>query len=134
MKDRTSTTALTRGPIKAPQLPGRLVVEFLGSLGPDSKRLDQVPAGALVSVSGTITALQPTGSDTEPRYMVTVTGPTGESAQCVVDSDRYLDVFDLLTMDAQVRVSGKVRRPLADSTSLVDVLSIASWQVRAVSA
>ncbi|MFD5881055.1 OB-fold nucleic acid binding domain-containing protein [Streptomyces yangpuensis] len=134
MKDRTSTTAHTYHPNHVRQLPGRLVVEFLGGLGPDSKRLDQVPAGALVSASGIITTLQPTGSESEPRYMVTVTGMTGESAQCVVDSDRYLDVFDLLVMDAQVRVSGRVRRPLADGPSMIDVLTLFSAQLRVVNA
>ncbi|MEU2453948.1 hypothetical protein ABZ605_28195 [Streptomyces sp. NPDC012765] len=144
MKDRTSTNSPTHvvGETKTllpTRLPGRLVVEFLGSFGPDSRPLERVQVGALVSGSGTITVLTPTGTAEEPRFMVTVTGMTGESAQCVVDSEHYLDLWDLLVEGAQVRVSGRVRRPVVGGASLIDVLTIASAdlriaQARAVSA
>ncbi|MFD6535000.1 OB-fold nucleic acid binding domain-containing protein [Streptomyces goshikiensis] len=121
MKDRTSTTALTRGPIKAPRLPGRLIVEFLGDLGPVTQRLDLVAAGTLVTATGTVVAPTQTGSDEKPRATFTLTGMTGEGAQCIVSDDLFLDAWDLVVEGTVVQVSGIVRRPLADSPAYLDI-------------
>ncbi|MFF4409849.1 hypothetical protein [Streptomyces sp. NPDC001404] len=100
-----------------------MIVEFLGDFGPVAQRLDMVPAGTLVAVSGTVTRVQVLGAD-EPRAIVTLTGLSGESAQCAVDTERYLDVWDLLVEETPVQVCGKVRRPLKNMPALVDALAI----------
>ncbi|MCF1592498.1 MULTISPECIES: hypothetical protein [Streptomyces] len=146
MKDRTSTTADTKAvrgiestseqPVPThPALPvrrrpGRLVVEYLGDLGPDTRHLDMVPTGTLVSASGTVTAVQVLGDGEDRRAIVTVTGTTGESAQCVVDTEHYLDLWSVCTEGVQVELSGKVRRPDANGMALIDILVFTSPDVR----
>ncbi|MER5302268.1 OB-fold nucleic acid binding domain-containing protein [Streptomyces lasiicapitis] len=110
--------------------PGRLAVEFYGDFGPEMRHLDMVSVGKLVSALGTITGLHQTGSDVNPRVMVTLTGESGESAQCVVDSEHYLDLWDRLVEGTQVTVSGKVRRPLTTEPAFIDTLSVVAGDAR----
>ncbi|MEV1042974.1 hypothetical protein AB0J01_41400 [Streptomyces sp. NPDC050204] len=107
-----------------PALPGRLLVEYFSDLGPVSRRLDVVPLGTLVGVAGTVTALSQTGTDEAPRALFTVTGMTGESAQCTVDTEHYLDLWDFLVEGVQIRVSGRVRRPMANEPGYIEILAI----------
>ncbi|GAA1111795.1 hypothetical protein [Streptomyces javensis] len=146
MKDRTGKTANTktvRGnqssslPIRRP---GRLIVEFIGGLGPDTRHLDVVASGEMVTATGTITGVNLVGHDEYPRAIVTVTGADGESAQCTVDTEHYLDLWGYLVEDTRVQVRGTVRRPLLEMPALIDVkairpaLSVVAAQARAVSA
>ncbi|MER0443064.1 hypothetical protein ABR738_00485 [Streptomyces sp. Edi4] len=130
MKDRTAVPASTKvdcgtTPFNQPvSLPGRLLVEYIGDLGPVTRRLDMVPATTLVAVTGTVTALHLTGPDEEPRAVVTVTGSTFESAQCIVGTERYLDLWDLLVEGTRVRVSGRVRRPVSNEAGYIEILTI----------
>ncbi|MFF2571086.1 hypothetical protein [Streptomyces sp. NPDC058084] len=130
MKDRTATTATTevgRGTQTSTfgaARPGRLIVEYFGDLGPTTRRLDMVPAETLVAVTGTVTALRVTGTSEAPRAHFTVTGATLESAECTVSTERYLELLDFLVGDGQVRVSGRVRRPVANEPGYIDILTI----------
>ncbi len=110
--------------------PGRLVVEFLGDLGPDTRHLDMVTGGTLVSASGTVTAVQLLGNDLDRRAIVTVTGTTGESAQCLVDTEHYLDVWSLCIEGQRVELSGKVRRPVPNGMAVIDTLALTAPDVR----
>lgn len=111
-----------RTPIPAPR-PGRLVVEYLGDFGPDTRHMDMLSVGTLISATGAITSVQVVGTD-EPHAVVTLVGMTGESAQCVVDTEHYLDLWDFLVEGAHVQVSGKVRRPLNNEPAYIDTLTI----------
>jgi hypothetical protein len=118
--------------------PGRLTVEFIGDFGKQAQHLDMVPAGTLVTATGSVTALQVLGTDEAPRAVFTVTGVLGEAARGVVDTEHYLDLWDCLVAGSPVQVSGKVRRPLHDEPAYIEVLAIqvvgADAQVEAVSA
>ncbi|GLF98188.1 hypothetical protein [Streptomyces yaizuensis] len=105
-------------------LPGRLAVEFLYEPGSGRRRLDQRPAGTLVTATGTVTALHIVGSAEPPRLTVTLTGTGGESALCSVDTDHYLDLCTYLYGGTEVLVSGKVRRPADGPPVLIDALAI----------
>ncbi|MFB7649332.1 hypothetical protein ACFC0S_16260 [Streptomyces sp. NPDC056084] len=130
MKDRTATPASTevvRGTqtaTLAPARSGRLLVEYIGDMGPVTRRLDMVPVSTLVAVTGSVTALHLTGPDEEPRAVVTLTGSTSESAQCIVGTERYLDLWDLLVEGTRVRVSGRIRRPVPTEAGYIDILTI----------
>ncbi|MDX3165874.1 hypothetical protein PV516_18990 [Streptomyces scabiei] len=110
--------------------PGRLVVEYLGDFGPATRHLDVVPARTLVSASGTVTAVQLLGDDLDRRAIVTVTGTTGESAQCLVDTEHYLDMWSLCAEGQRVELSGKVRRPQANGMAVIDMLTLTAPDVR----
>lgn len=105
-------------------LPGRLLVEYIGDLGPATRRLEMVPAATLVAVSGTVNSLHLTGREDEPRAVFTVTGSTAESAQCVMGTERYLDLWDHLVEGTRVRISGRVRRPVAKEAGYIEILTI----------
>ncbi|MCZ0984021.1 hypothetical protein O1L60_45485 [Streptomyces diastatochromogenes] len=130
MQDRTSSQASVLTVSAKPSYnqtsppPGRLLVEYIGDMGPVTRRVDMVPAETLVAVTGTVTALHLTGPDEEPRAVFTVTGSTSESARCVVSTERYLDLWSFLVEDARIRVSGRVRRPLANEPGYIDILTI----------
>ncbi|WP_333745609.1 hypothetical protein [Streptomyces sp. IBSBF 2950] len=89
-----------------------------------------VTGGTLVSASGTVTAVQLLGNDLDRRAIVTVTGTTGESAQCLVDTEHYLDVWSLCIEGQRVELSGKVRRPVPNGMAVIDTLALTAPDVR----
>ncbi|WP_435245063.1 OB-fold nucleic acid binding domain-containing protein [Streptomyces tendae] len=144
MQDRTNSQASAPTVCATPSynqtapVPGRLLVEYMGDLGPATRRLDMVPAATLVAVTGTVNMLHVTGREGEPRAVFTVTGSTAESAQCVMDTERYLDLWDHLVEGTRVRLSGRVRRPVAKDAGYIEILTLdvapTSVAVQAVSA
>ncbi|WP_332756974.1 hypothetical protein [Streptomyces sp. MT206] len=111
---RLHTTATT-------QLPGRLAVEFLTASGrPGWGQLTQRPTGTLVTAVGTVTVLHVLDS----VMVVTLTGSTGNTALCSIDSDHYVDFCSYLCDGSEVEVCGKVRRPAYGPSPLIDALTI----------
>ncbi|MCX4784025.1 hypothetical protein [Streptomyces sp. NBC_01264] len=100
---------------------GRLAVEFLAASGrPSWGRLTQRPTGTLVTAVGTVTVLHVL----DGVLGVTLTGSTGDTVLCSVDSDHYFDLCSHLFDGTEVEVSGKVRRPAHGPSPLVDALII----------
>ncbi|MFC8570704.1 hypothetical protein ACFUIW_33605 [Streptomyces sp. NPDC057245] len=106
--------------------PGRLIVEYFGDLGPATRHLDMVPVRTMVTAMGTISKVGILGDDMNPRAVVCLTGGDGESAQCTVDTEHYLDLFDYLVEGTFVVLRGTVRRPLSTMPALIDVMVIRS--------
>lgn len=137
MKDRTSTTPVTKtvpgteltassASTAVEKRPGRLLVEYFGDLGPATRHLDMVPVRTMVTAMGRISKVGIVGDDANPRAIVCLTGSDGESAQCTVDTEHYLDLFDYLVEDAFVVLRGTVRRPLSTMPAVIDVMVIRS--------
>lgn len=137
MKDRTSTTPVTKT-VPGTELttssvstavekrPGRLLVEYFGDLGPATRHLDMVPVRTMVTAMGRISKVGIVGDDANPRAIVCLTGSDGESAQCTVDTEHYLDLFDYLVEGTFVVLRGTVRRPLSTMPAVIDVMVIRS--------
>ncbi|MFD5451237.1 hypothetical protein [Streptomyces sp. NPDC127100] len=139
MKDRTSTTPVTKtvpgtelttssASTAVEKRPGRLLVEYFGDLGPATRHLDMVPVRTMVTAMGRISKVGIVGDDVNPRAIVCLTGSDGESAQCTVDTEHYLDLFDYLVEGTFVVLRGTVRRPLSTMPAVIDVMVIRSAQ------
>ncbi|MEU3399360.1 hypothetical protein [Streptomyces filamentosus] len=130
-QDRTSTTApthrdraATTSTLVRPRRPDCLNAEFISDRKTITRRLDRVPPGTLATLTGTVTVVSMFGTGEQPRALVTLTGTAGDVAQCIVDTEHYLDLCSFLVTDTTVRVSGKVRRPVAGETGYVEVLAV----------
>lgn len=130
-QDRTSTTAPTHKERAAttptavrPRRQDCLTAEFFSDNRKITRRLDRVPPGKVAALTGTVTALTVIAPTERPRALVTLTGTAGDIAQCIVDTEHYLDLCSFLTEDTQVSMSGKVRRPVAGEPGYVEVLAV----------